>query len=184
MRAANDAGFSDYGIRINPTKTRANFEALPGRPKFRCTYQTPDGKEFIKWCGLLINCSSLEVQADYTRYSHQKLQCSLSLTLHKARAPLSQAVGQVILGQDLEPWHCYTWAVWPKSSAHSPKLLICCLPTQICRMILSDWQSYVYACLKFGLCMTGFYGLKRSFQPAPLQRKSLAYIKGHCCGSE
>lgn len=79
-------GFADYGISINPAKTRANFDALPGWPRFRCTYQTSDGQEFIKWCGLLVNCTTLEVQADYTRYSNQELESSLSLTLHKASA--------------------------------------------------------------------------------------------------
>ena len=76
-------GFPDYGISINPAKTRANFDGMSRWPSIRCTYKTADGAEFIKWCGLQINVSSLEVQADYTRYSGQHLASSLSLTLHK-----------------------------------------------------------------------------------------------------
>ena len=70
---------------MNPAKTRANFEGLSGAPALRSTYRTADGAEFIKWCGLLINCASLEVQADYTRYEGQHISGSLSLALHKVQ---------------------------------------------------------------------------------------------------
>ena len=70
---------------MNPAKTRANFESLAGPPTLRNTYRTADGAEFIKWCGLLINCGSLEVQADYTRYEGQHISGSLSLALHKVQ---------------------------------------------------------------------------------------------------
>ena len=51
-------GFDDYSIRINPAKTRANFEGLPPSLPLRSTYAVA-GSEFIKWCGLLINCRTL-----------------------------------------------------------------------------------------------------------------------------
>lgn len=45
----------------------------------RSVWRAADGSEFIKWCGLLINAATLEIQADYTRYSGQHIATSLTL---------------------------------------------------------------------------------------------------------
>ena len=54
----------------------------------RSTYTASDGTEFIKWCGLLINATSLEVQADYTRYAGARLATALTLPSAKVRCLL------------------------------------------------------------------------------------------------
>ena len=74
------AGFPDYGVQMNPAKTKLSFdmrvggEALP-----RNTYAARDGQEFLKWCGLLINVRTLELQGDYTRYAGARLVASLTM---------------------------------------------------------------------------------------------------------
>lgn len=45
----------------------------------------PHSSAFIRWCGLLINASTLELLADYSRYSGQHIAASLTLPL--ARTP-------------------------------------------------------------------------------------------------
>ena len=47
------------------------------------TYVAGDGSVFVKWCGLLINTSSLELQADYTRYAGLPLASTLTVPLAK-----------------------------------------------------------------------------------------------------
>lgn len=78
------SGFPDYGIFINPSKTRSNFGSA-GDESSESLYKQANGRAFIKWCGLLINCSNLELQADYTRYLGQHLSSSISLALYKVR---------------------------------------------------------------------------------------------------
>lgn len=67
-------GFRDYNCFMKEEKFRFNFDA-------GCTTRTPSStvhvgdNEFIQWSGMLINCRSLEIQADYTR-SHSCLMCN------------------------------------------------------------------------------------------------------------
>ncbi len=49
----------------------------------RGTYLAGDGSTFVKWCGLLINISNLELQADYTRYAGLPLSSTLTVPLSK-----------------------------------------------------------------------------------------------------
>ncbi|KAK9817956.1 hypothetical protein WJX72_004857 [[Myrmecia] bisecta] len=77
-------GFPDYGISINPAKTRLNLDLhIGGRALERNEYHTADGCAFIRWCGLLINTRTLEMQADYTRYVGEHLASTLTLPLVK-----------------------------------------------------------------------------------------------------
>ncbi|KAJ7555272.1 hypothetical protein O6H91_05G029300 [Diphasiastrum complanatum] len=73
-------GFDDYGCYVNEQKTCLSFD-LQAKDKcyFRCTYQTEDGASFMRWNGLLINCHTLEVQADYTRYCGEDIKTTLTV---------------------------------------------------------------------------------------------------------
>ncbi|KAJ3692189.1 hypothetical protein LUZ60_012539 [Juncus effusus] len=60
-------GFGDYNCFMNDAKYGWNFEVNRGGFVNR-RYIGEDGVEFIPWSGLLVNCNTLEIQADYTRY--------------------------------------------------------------------------------------------------------------------
>lgn len=65
-------GFEEYGCRANQQKTAVSFDLLLNKnqvKKSHGVYMTNDGASFMRWSGLLINCCTLEVQADYTRCS-------------------------------------------------------------------------------------------------------------------
>ena len=49
----------------------------------RGVYEDGAGSCFVKWCGLLINAGSLELQADYTRYAGLPLSSTLTVPLSK-----------------------------------------------------------------------------------------------------
>ncbi|KAL5543238.1 hypothetical protein UlMin_010948 [Ulmus minor] len=73
-------GFRDYNCYMNQEKFCLNFNIghiseLP--PKRVCIGE--DGISFIRWSGLLINCCTLEVQADYTKYLNSHLSSSLTV---------------------------------------------------------------------------------------------------------
>lgn len=80
-------GFEDFGIAINPSKTRASFDAIARGHQLRSTLRTPDGRQLVPWCGLLLDCASLEIRADYTRYAGQPLAASLSISAPAVCAP-------------------------------------------------------------------------------------------------
>ena len=44
-----------------------------------CNYAGAGGQQFVKWCGLLMNVHTLELQADYTRYAGASLAASLTI---------------------------------------------------------------------------------------------------------
>ena len=84
------AGFPDYGVQMNPAKTKLSFDMRAGGSVLpRNTYTAKDGKEFLKWCGLLINVRTLELQGDYTRYAGAQLAASLTIPLTKVSFVLS-----------------------------------------------------------------------------------------------
>ena len=65
-------GFEEYGCHANQQKTAVSFDLLLNNNqviKAHGVYMTSDGARFMRWSGLLINCGTLEVQADYTRCS-------------------------------------------------------------------------------------------------------------------
>ncbi len=49
---------------------------------------------FIRWCGLLVNAATLDLMADYSRYSGQHISSSLTLPL--AVAPGRQLLTKII----------------------------------------------------------------------------------------
>lgn len=63
-------GFEEYGCHANQQKTAVSFDLLLHKNQGKIApsvYTTSDGASFMRWSGLLINCCTLEVQADYTR---------------------------------------------------------------------------------------------------------------------
>ena len=61
-------GFRDYNCYMNEGKFGMNFDiGHISRLSSNRIYVGEDGISFLRWSGLLINCCSLEVQADYTR---------------------------------------------------------------------------------------------------------------------
>uniref|UniRef100_A0A2N9FAF5 Telomerase reverse transcriptase n=1 Tax=Fagus sylvatica TaxID=28930 RepID=A0A2N9FAF5_FAGSY len=61
-------GFREYNCYMNDDKFSLNFDIghLSGIPSNR-VYVGEDGNSFLRWSGLLVNCCTLEVQADYTK---------------------------------------------------------------------------------------------------------------------
>lgn len=63
-------GFEDYGCHANRHKTTVSFNLQLSKDQenfSRNIYMSEDGASFMAWSGLLINCCTLEIQADYTR---------------------------------------------------------------------------------------------------------------------
>ncbi|KAL4423217.1 hypothetical protein ABPG77_000009 [Micractinium sp. CCAP 211/92] len=46
-------------------------------------WRSADGATFVKWCGLLINVATLELQGDYTRYAGEHVSTALTLPLRR-----------------------------------------------------------------------------------------------------
>ncbi|XP_040385217.1 telomerase reverse transcriptase isoform X2 [Oryza brachyantha] len=61
-------GFVFYNCYMNDRKYGFNFCAGNSEPSSNRIYRGDDGVPFMPWSGLLINCETLEIQADYTRY--------------------------------------------------------------------------------------------------------------------
>jgi hypothetical protein len=61
---------------------------LPARPRSLLR------QEYVRWCGLLIHSDTLELLADYSRYSGQQISSSLTLSL--GRRPGAALVGKVL----------------------------------------------------------------------------------------
>ena len=82
------AGFSGDSISINPSKTRLSFpmQTPDGLCLPATTFRDGAGRSFMKWCGLLVNCQTLELQADYTRYMGTRLADSMALPLNQVRS--------------------------------------------------------------------------------------------------
>ncbi|KAF3794434.1 Telomerase reverse transcriptase [Nymphaea thermarum] len=73
-------GFEEYNCCMNNKKFCMNFDLLVDGGAFpKGTYMGDDGVTFIPWSGLLVNCHTLEVQADYTRYWGVHLSSTLTV---------------------------------------------------------------------------------------------------------
>ncbi|XP_049368795.1 telomerase reverse transcriptase [Solanum verrucosum] len=73
-------GFRAYNCNMNEQKFGTNFQMniIPGLGSDRL-YVVEDGTSFLRWSGLFINCSTLEIQADYTRYLNSPLSSTLTV---------------------------------------------------------------------------------------------------------
>ncbi|KAK9847399.1 hypothetical protein WJX84_002852 [Apatococcus fuscideae] len=100
MAACLLKGFPSHNIYTNPAKTQLSFELNHASMRLsRKVHISADGSEWVKWCGLLVNTASLDIQADYLRYSKKPLSDALTL-------PLSQSAGMQLeqkLRQHLRP---------------------------------------------------------------------------------
>lgn len=72
-------GFEKHGCTLNAEKTMSNF--THGAIVEKRTYQSEEGRDYIPWCGLLIDCLTLEVMVDYSRYSGEFVRESMNLPL-------------------------------------------------------------------------------------------------------
>ena len=72
-------GFEKHGCTLNAEKTMSNF--THGAVVEKRTYQSEEGRDYIPWCGLLIDCLTLEVMVDYSRYSGEFVRESMNLPL-------------------------------------------------------------------------------------------------------
>eukprot|EP00775_Hariotina_reticulata_P002142 gene2142-2461_t len=90
-------GFPQHNIYINPDKTQLNFSALvsDGRRLQPNVWKSKDGSCWVRWCGLMLHTVSLELMADYTRYSGQHI--STALTLNRGRA--GERPGRLLLSK-------------------------------------------------------------------------------------
>lgn len=70
-------GIAEYGVEINPTKTKINFDHL--ERNLEKNVECKDGREFIPWCGLLFDTQTLEVRADYSKYLNVWLRETINL---------------------------------------------------------------------------------------------------------
>ncbi|CAN6467431.1 unnamed protein product [Victoria cruziana] len=79
-------GFEEYNCCMNSKKFCVNFDLQLDHGVFpKGTYVADDGVTFIPWSGLLVNCHTLEVQADYTRY--WGIHLSSTLTVWRSSKP-------------------------------------------------------------------------------------------------
>ncbi|XP_042506582.1 telomerase reverse transcriptase isoform X2 [Macadamia integrifolia] len=73
-------GFCEYNCSMNEKKFCMNFDADHiSRFSSKKVYIGEDGISFLPWSGLLINCRTLEIQADYTRYLNIHLGSTLTV---------------------------------------------------------------------------------------------------------
>ncbi|KAJ1686820.1 hypothetical protein LUZ63_018210 [Rhynchospora breviuscula] len=77
-------GFRDYNCYMNCEKFGLNFEAERGNFTNK-RYIGEDGISFLPWSGLLVNCITLEIQADYTRY--WDIDIRSTITVYRSNKP-------------------------------------------------------------------------------------------------
>nr|ALW82983.1 telomerase reverse transcriptase [Allium cepa] len=77
-----ERGFKEYNCEMNKRKFRLNFDAEQSHSIQNCPYIGMDGIQFLPWSGLLINCQTLEVQADYTRYIGIPISSTITVELN------------------------------------------------------------------------------------------------------
>ncbi|KAL0464421.1 UNVERIFIED_CONTAM: Telomerase reverse transcriptase, partial [Sesamum latifolium] len=62
-----ERGVRDYNCWMNDEKFGLNFDMNNGQGcRSNRLHVGKDGSSFLRWSGLLVNCSTLEIQADYT----------------------------------------------------------------------------------------------------------------------
>ncbi|CAI9769450.1 unnamed protein product [Fraxinus pennsylvanica] len=76
-------GIREYNCYMNEEKYGLNFTVNSLGPlglRSDRLYVGKDGISFLRWSGLLVNCCTLEIQADYTRYMNSHLSSSLTVS--------------------------------------------------------------------------------------------------------
>lgn len=88
------AGFPDYGAAVSAAKTALNFGAVDGdgvplpRNEVIPPGGPPGGARYLRWCGLLLDSSTLEARADYTKFEGEVLRDQVALPRHAPGAAL------------------------------------------------------------------------------------------------
>ncbi|KAL6854295.1 hypothetical protein ACP4OV_019198 [Aristida adscensionis] len=77
-------GFVHYNCYMNESKYGFNFEVSNSNHCCNRLYRGDDGISFIPWSGLLINCETLEIQADYTRYLDINISSTITVKMHSS----------------------------------------------------------------------------------------------------
>ncbi|XP_052138359.1 telomerase reverse transcriptase isoform X3 [Oryza glaberrima] len=77
-------GFVFYNCYMNDSKYGFNFCAGNSEPSSNRLYRGDDGVSFMPWSGLLINCETLEIQADYTRYLDITIISTITVKMHSS----------------------------------------------------------------------------------------------------
>jgi len=97
-------GIPAYNIVVNPDKTKLSFQLKMkntshggsdcggggggGSAAARAVvepsvFTSSDGSSYVKWCGLLLNTTTLEIMGDYTRYAGEHISTSLTIPMKK-----------------------------------------------------------------------------------------------------
>ncbi|PUZ66881.1 hypothetical protein GQ55_3G381900 [Panicum hallii var. hallii] len=77
-------GFVYYNCYMNESKYGFNFELPNSENCCNRIYRGGDGFSFIPWSGLLINCETLEIQADYTRYLDILISSTITVNMQSS----------------------------------------------------------------------------------------------------
>nr|AAZ04778.1 telomerase [Iris tectorum] len=72
-------GFGEYNCNMNNSKFGLNFDLGKAKHLPNRLYTGADGIQFLPWSGLLINCRTLEIQADYTRYLNIHIRFTITV---------------------------------------------------------------------------------------------------------
>ncbi|KAL6569888.1 hypothetical protein OROMI_014402 [Orobanche minor] len=76
-----ERGVRDYNCCMNEEKYGLNFNMNNGQECMsNRRHVGKDGISYLRWSGLLLNCSTLEIQADYTRYLNTHLSSTLTVS--------------------------------------------------------------------------------------------------------
>ncbi|KAH6824527.1 hypothetical protein C2S53_010341 [Perilla frutescens var. hirtella] len=75
-----ERGVSDYNCCMNEEKYGLNFTMDINGQSNRVVSSEDGTSSFIGWSGLLVNCSTLEIRADYTRYVNSRLSSTLTVS--------------------------------------------------------------------------------------------------------
>ena len=129
-------GFPGDSVSINPSKTRLSFpmQTPDGLCLPATTFRDGAGRSFMKWCGLLVNCQTLELQADYTRYMGTRLADSMALPLHQVRSHWCSCSTEAWCVPGLQSWPL------PKSSHFGAVTM---QPSCCSRAVLSEQQAWM-----------------------------------------
>ncbi|GLI71540.1 hypothetical protein VaNZ11_016772 [Volvox africanus] len=79
--AATAAGDGERSVHVVPLGGGGDGCADPGfKGDGACNlWQSRDGRRYVRWCGLLFNVATLEVQADYSRYCGVHIRTTMSV---------------------------------------------------------------------------------------------------------
>ncbi|CAL5093865.1 unnamed protein product [Urochloa decumbens] len=143
-------GFVYYNCYMNDSKYGFNFEVANSEHCCNRIYRGDDGFSFIPWSGLLINCETLEIQADYTRYLDILISSTITVKMHSSAKYLQSKL-------------CYYMR---------PK----CHPIFYDSMINSPGTVRLNIYQAFLLCAMKFHCYIRSMADASISKLELLYI--------